>query len=948
MADKRAVGHAYNIDFLNVVFAASSLFALFTTVWMVWDDYDREWKNYQRQFTQLEMEVARANLAEAALEVDQARVSELTTQREAAGQQLASNDGQIAELEAQLADVETTLFIATQNFQFTKAHYDVERYAFEVRRETAHAGGEGDDEIHVDGEEDVLALYERWVEEGLEVERLTAERDVLRDQIGAFREEVDTLSDELASLTGEADRLQGLVADLQPSLIDDYLLNAPLIDFMAPTLTVRRTATPNIVDDVNFTRVPKLDSCQTCHLAIDRAGYEDYPQPFQTHPNLDVYIGSSSPHPLESTGCTVCHEGMGQSLSFVDAAHTPATPEQMTQWEEEYDWEESHLWDYPMLPTGMAEASCAKCHKEEIFVPNADTLNLGYGMFERAGCYACHKTRGFEDLRKPGPSLLRVASKLDEEWVANWIRDPRALKPSTWMPRVWYNSNTDTPEDAVRNEVEIDAVVAYLFANAEDHEVAVSDPRPGDAENGRQIVESVGCLACHVSGDESREDAGPRRTFGQPLQGIGSKTSYEWLFDWVRDPKHYSAETYMPDLRLTDAQVADVATYLAGLTGGAGTAAGATYAASDVDDVLLDYMRAIVPMEEARAALAAMSPEERLLDLGNRAIGRYGCFSCHEISGFEDTQAIGTELSEEGSKLLAQFDFAFIHDIPHTKRDWIRQKLEDPRVYDSNRILQPLEKLRMPNFGFSEEEARLLTTAVLSFQRDVQPKEAQVPRSASKDAIVSGRNLLRRRNCVGCHEMEGDGGDYRDLLEDRSLAPPLLTPEGAKVQPDWLYAFLRGPITIRPWLEVRMPTFGLDDVHWNEVLDYFAAVSNVGGPFQTHESTADAETVRTGEELFDLLQCQSCHVLDTIPEGTLLSNLAPDLRMVQERLRPDWILEWLIRPLDIQPGTAMPTFWTEYPGSLYPQLDQDGVAQIAAIRDYMLTFSGGPSPLRED
>ena len=64
MADKRAVGHAYNIDFLNVVFAVSSLFVLFTTVWMVWDDYDREWKNYQRDFTALEMEVTRAGLAE--------------------------------------------------------------------------------------------------------------------------------------------------------------------------------------------------------------------------------------------------------------------------------------------------------------------------------------------------------------------------------------------------------------------------------------------------------------------------------------------------------------------------------------------------------------------------------------------------------------------------------------------------------------------------------------------------------------------------------------------------------------------------------------------------------------------------------------------------------------------------------------------------------------------
>ena len=68
--------------------------------------------------------------------------------------------------------------------------------------------------------------------------------------------------------------------------------------------------------------------------------------------------------------------------------------------------------------------------------------------------------------------------------------------------------------------------------------------------------------------------------------------------------------------------------------------------------------------------------------------------------------------------------------------------------------------------------------------------------------------------------------------------------------------------------------------------------------------------------------------------------------MSPERLQPDWVLEWLIRPLAIQPGTNMPTFFTEYPGSLYPQFDQDGVAQIRSIRDYLWTFSGGPSPVR--
>ena len=56
------MGHAYNVDFLNVVFAASSIFLFVSVIWMVWDDYDREWKNRQRQFVELETEVAQTNL----------------------------------------------------------------------------------------------------------------------------------------------------------------------------------------------------------------------------------------------------------------------------------------------------------------------------------------------------------------------------------------------------------------------------------------------------------------------------------------------------------------------------------------------------------------------------------------------------------------------------------------------------------------------------------------------------------------------------------------------------------------------------------------------------------------------------------------------------------------------------------------------------------------------
>jgi mono/diheme cytochrome c family protein len=548
-------------------------------------------------------------------------------------------------------------------------------------------------------------------------------------------------------------------------------------------------------------------------------------------------------------------------------------------------------------------------------------------------------------VKKPGPILTKIDSKLSPEWVKNWIRNPRAVKPTTWMPRFFYNSNNSTPDDAVRNEVEINAIVAYLFAKAEKHEFAVRNPPRGDAKRGEQIVKSVGCQGCHVVGEGSREAAGPRRTFGQALENLGNKTTYEWIYNWVRDPKHYSPATYMPSLRLTDAQVADVATYLSGLKGGAGDAAKATPDEQAVDRVLLEYYTAMMPVEDAKAAVAKLNPQQEQIALGQRVISRYGCFSCHDIKGFEHAQSIGTDLSEEGSKLVTRLDFAFITDIPHTsKLAWFRTKLHDPRTFDRGRVLKPLEKLRMPNFDFSDEEVNRLLTAIMSFQREIQPPSAMPVRSARADSLVAGRTLVHRRNCVGCHVIEGDGGDFVKLVADSSLGPPLLTPEGARVQPDWLYAFLRGPIPIRPWLNVRMPTFGLDDQNLNGVIRYFGAISNTIGPFQTHDLVRASSTEGTGKALFEKLKCQQCHVLGAVPKDQPTANLAPDLRMASERLQPEWILQWLKRPLDFLPGTRMPGFWPDYPKSFYPELGGSAEAQILAIRDHLLTLKGGPSP----
>src|SRR4029078_2439410 len=236
---------------------------------------------------------------------------------------------------------------------------------------------------------------------------------------GKYTGQQATTAKQIEDMQAQQTRLSNRLTVIAPSVVKAYFRNAPLLDFMAPTIKVQQIILPNVVDDVNFIRVPKMDRCQTCHLAIDKKGYEKYPQPFNTHPDRETYLGGGSAHPIDKVGCTVCHEGMGQSVSFGDAAHMPSNEKQKEEWEKKYHWEEPHLWDYPMLPVKMTEASCEKGNKQQGLIPKADNLTLADATYERAGCYACHKTKGFENMRKPGPILTRINTKLQPDWVKN-------------------------------------------------------------------------------------------------------------------------------------------------------------------------------------------------------------------------------------------------------------------------------------------------------------------------------------------------------------------------------------------------------------------------------------------------------------------------------------------------------------------------------------------------
>src|SRR5213080_4322633 len=141
MAEKKGVGHAYNVDFLNVVFAASSLFLFLSVIWMVWDDYDREWKNTQRRFANLQYQVTQAQYQQASRAIDRAKLQQLNQQLAAAEQNIKANQKRVDELQQRLDGISVRLERATKDYQYRKANFDHDKYDFEASRAVHRSGG---------------------------------------------------------------------------------------------------------------------------------------------------------------------------------------------------------------------------------------------------------------------------------------------------------------------------------------------------------------------------------------------------------------------------------------------------------------------------------------------------------------------------------------------------------------------------------------------------------------------------------------------------------------------------------------------------------------------------------------------------------------------------------------------------------------------------------------
>ncbi len=869
----------------GTVFFVGSILLVVVSLWAVFDDNitRRVWKIHQTEFIQTDYERAAAALVkeQERLNADP-KYQELVEKRDAELQSLESGEkgARLAELRELQQQVEVEYFDADQEVKFVKSELEEAWYEFD------HAVQQGRDPSSYRKHIEELEEVQHSLEPALETAR--KKRVDVKAEIKEIQSGVKVIEEQIYGLEGEIRRAQRQMDNATVTVGPEGFPQFTLYKVPRIEQVVLKDFDRNNFDQ----QVDRVDRCQTCHIAVNRAGFDDLPHPLKTHPKRRVFLGDAA-HPPRIYGCTACHDGQGEAVNSLAQAHGNVK-----------------FWEHPLHEGHDVQANCITCHLNVQGLEGAEVVGRGQRIFEQVGCTGCHLVEGYDDIAKVGPSLRKVSAKVDPGWMVQWILDPRAFRPHTRMPHFYF-----TEDEAL-------AAASYLWAaskkEAEGWLTAHPEPRgyrPDDAamvKKGQELARSVGCLGCHglAEGEFTTRIAG--KDLVPNLKDIAAKVNPRWTYNWLRDPKSYNPDTRMPSMRLSEDEALALTTYL--MTLGA--------------------------KPEADAELVARLEQPANIARGEKLVRKYGCAGCHDIPGMEKESRIGVELTTFGSKPLEELFFGNETEVRHTWSDWTFNKVYNPRVYATERVEQ-----LMPHFDLPKEDIEALRVLLRGFVERKVPEAFKADHSKRARQISAGRRMVQEYNCVGCHVIDGDGGYVRKYYEQNpTLAPPVLNGQGEKVQANWLFGFLQNPEnTIRPWLKIRMPTFGFDGPHSDAFVNYFAALSEVEIPYVYFDKAqVPAGYLEAGRMLFsdDYFECGSCHQQgDKKPDGPV-EDWAPDLNLARQRLNPDWIEEWILDPQKLQPGTKMPSF---YPGGPEDILDGDEKKQIEALTDYLMTLGLKPA-----
>ncbi|KHE93894.1 MAG: cytochrome c [Candidatus Scalindua rubra] len=922
------------------LFLFLSFILTITITWAVWNEAvgKRPWKLYQSRFYELEKEKVREEYGEAVTAFNQPGVQEKYKEVQGRLEEAWSRFNTPTVQQGYMKGFRELNVLDKEELSPLKFEAMVTRNKM-LEEEYQYGKHESGEPV-----KKIMELEERGSVLAVKIEDLEKKRAGLQKDLDESMHDINIAADELKTFTSDMNRYQEAMTKLNSK---------------RPSLQIYQVH----LEDIN-----EADRCMSCHVGINREAGVSGEQPYANHPERKVYLGN---HPPERFGCVMCHEGQGRATISPEKAHG-----------------EVEYWLTPMHRGKIAQSSCVKCHDKSEELIGGEDIAKGIELFEGLGCFGCHETKGFGEDRNSmiGPDLTEIGSKVNPGWLLEWLKNPKHFRPSTRMP------------DFRLEDEEAMAIASYLWQNSEGFEPG--EPKEFDDETideGAYLYESVGCLACHSEieedgrvhgpnlsriGDKANyeylvswllapkshqpktkmpdmqldeEDAQYIASFLMSLkgeEGYGGLTGSEWLSNKETAKKgeeligRYgcfgchkimgmegmskigveldevgSKHIHLFDFGLLEKEILE-GVGLENAHKNISKARRAWFTAKLRDPRQFDQGRYKRPKDKLKMPDFGLSPKEiealsilltgmkegelpenyiakltdekRYLVEGKRVIDKYNCMGCHQFT-------IDTLYLKSGSVVKGMV------------------KLEE----EENLYFQ----LWVDNEGLGKKAGDTVQIANEEIEKRVG--------SQGGDIIPY---------IIDYHvEVEGSIAE-----EAKVFTPPVLYEEGKKVQSAWLFDFLKEPATLRPWLDVRMPIFKMTENEATVLSRYFATLEKEEYPYEFIVETKDKylkekESESPGyltmaQHLFEHkdVNCASCHVRgDITPEGEP-SDWAPDLSVARDRLKPDWIVDWLIDPQLKQPGTKMPKFFREGVfQDIFPGTPEE---QAVALKDLLMNL----------
>jgi mono/diheme cytochrome c family protein len=459
-----------------------------------------------------------------------------------------------------------------------------------------------------------------------------------------------------------------------------------------------------------------------------------------------------------------------------------------------------------------------------------DLAQRGERIVRAHRCVACHALPLTEAPIR-APSLRYVKGALTPHWLVAYLRHPSSGKHGVRMPDFGLTAD------------EASTVAVFLLENSES--VSLAPPAKGNPVKGKQLVERLGCLACHTL-----NDAGKDALFGGgDLSQIAAKRPAGFFPIWLQHPERLNPRHRMPVFPLEKQEITDISIYLAGLSEspseprptGSGTAGREIVitkrcaSCHEIPGISGDTARAWTfsadrlgclgepdatkrrpgyrfSKEDRRAGVAFLSalPSKPALQsrtqIGLRMLATNGCTNCHARGNEPGLREVVAQLGVKDPKAQASLIPPALHGVgDKLHADWLKNAVAGnaPR-------LRPWLAPRMPRFPLTTSEVEELTAALIANDRVPAHAPPEALAATTEQLFAAAHQLIGAKGlgCTSCHAI----GSYQPTETQHGALGPDLHLAGQRLRHEWFRRFLRDPARLNPGIEmpaIQQPVPGI-------------------------------------------------------------------------------------------------------------------------------------------